>query len=155
MNIVDRPNSITISWNAADISLEDLKIFTAYIADIDVDAARPWALNKRGSAPESPLVTAIGIGSPLIAEIASTGDLSALGAIGYFILHPEKLAGWLARYQAASYRDRRQELEEKYAYLRRKAELEAQGEPILEFETEAAPELEAAAEAEAEAELDM
>jgi hypothetical protein len=144
MAINDPRNSVTIRWNPADISLADLKILSAYFADID-EAARLWAISK-GSAPSSPVVTAIRMGSPLIAEIASnvhdgTVGVLTLGAVGYLIKHPEKLGGWVARFRAASYRDQRRELIEKSAYLRTKAELEVYGEPILEFEREAALEL--------------
>jgi hypothetical protein len=146
MAITDSANSLTISWNPSDISLADLKILTAYVADIDDQAARPWAISKLGSAPSSPLVTAIRMGSPLIAEIASnvhdgTVGVLTLGAVGYLIKHPEKLGGWVARFRAASYRDQRQKLIEKSEYLRTKAELEAYGGPILQFEREAAFEL--------------
>jgi hypothetical protein len=146
MATTERPNSITISWDPTDISLADLKILTAYVADIDDEAAQPWAINQRGSAPGSPLVTTIRMGSPLIAEIVShvengTAGVLTLGAVGYFIKHPEALGGWVARFRGASYRDRTQALIEKGEYLRTKAEIEAYGEPILEFQSAAAADL--------------
>ena len=142
----DPLNSLTINWNPIDISLTDLKILTAYVADIYEEAAQPWASNKLSSVPGSPLVTAIRMESPLIAEIAShVGDGPAgvltLGAIGYFIKHPEVLGGWVARFRGASYRDRTQALREKGEYLREKAEIAAHGDPIEVFEGAAAPDL--------------
>jgi hypothetical protein len=145
MAIADLPNIVTISWNPVDISLADLKILTAYVADIDDEAAQPWAINQLGSAPGSPLVIAIRMGSPLIAEITShvdgTAGVLTLGAVGYFIKHPEVLGGWIARFRGASYRDRTQFLIEKSEYLRMKAEIEAYGEPILAFESAAESDL--------------
>jgi hypothetical protein len=167
MSTTDRPNSITIRWDPINISLADLKILTAYVADIDEEAAQPWAVNQLGSAPGSPLVAIIRMGSPLIAEIVShlendTRGILTLGAVGYFIKHPELLGGWVARLRGASYQGRTQELIEKREYLRTKAEIEVYGEPILEFEREAAPDLQSSlaplvseTEAEAEAEAGM
>jgi hypothetical protein len=161
----DRPNSITISWDPVSISLADLKILTAYVADIDEEAAQPWAATQPGSAPGSPLVATVRMGSPFIAEIVShlendTTGVLALGAVGYFIKHPEVLGGWVARLRGASYRDRTQTLKDKGEYLRTKAEIEAHGEPILEFERVAALDLQLSlappvSESEAEAEADM
>lgn len=73
MAITDSANSLTISWNPSDISLADLKILTAYVADIDDQAARPWAISKLGSAPSSPLVTAIRMGPETVPYLESEG----------------------------------------------------------------------------------
>ena len=138
--------SCRIMWDPGRVSLADLSVLTSYMVDVYTDLARPVIAEQYGSHPSALEVNSIGMASPLSIEVVTQfGDpvigALTLGAFGYIVKHPEAIGGWLGRLQVGWYGQRRDALLEKDRYLRAKAELTVQGEPVLAFEREVLPEL--------------
>jgi hypothetical protein len=140
----EREDSCIIEWNPQVLNLDDLVVFTSYLADLYAEVAAPYVtaefrqLFQSQGVLVSPRVSYIRMNSPLIAELVSDpgGGLGvlALGMVAYMIKHPETLGGWISRLRRASYRDRILALEEKDRYLRTKAAIEVESRAIERFE---------------------
>ena len=135
--------SIWISWNPSELAINDLALFASTIADAHREATeyirtqQPHLLPPDQTIPY-PRVLRIGMASPLSAEIAAYSDTGlgvlALGMLGYILRHPEAIGGWFSRARAASYKDRKDALEAKAAYIQTRATLEVSGRPVDEVE---------------------
>jgi hypothetical protein len=112
------------------LNLDELVVFTSYLADLHSELAAPYVTTQFRQSfeseedPGSPQVAYIRMGSPLIAALISgSGNglgVLALGMVGYLLKHPETLGGWLSRVRAATYRDRIEALEQRSEYLHTK-----------------------------------
>jgi hypothetical protein len=140
----EREDSCIIEWNPQVLNLDELAVFTSYLADLYAQVAAPYVTEEFGQLFQSqgdlvsPRVSYIRMNSPLIAELVSDsgGGLGvlALGMVAYMIKHPETLGGWLSRVRSTSYRDHIVALEEKNRYLRTKAAIEVESRAIERFE---------------------
>jgi hypothetical protein len=142
--VAENENQCWISWAPDEIAINDLALFTSYLADVHIEAVEYLTTQHEYQLPPGetipyPQVARMGKASPLVVELVSyseTGGLGllALGMLGYLVRHPEAVGGWLSRARVASYVGRKDALEAKESYLQAKARIESGGRAIDTFE---------------------
>jgi hypothetical protein len=141
MSIVDSSNPCKVVWAPGEVSLNDLAIFTSYMAEIESELAWPFATERSGTAPGSFRVSYIMLASPLILNVVShAGEgVTALGVLSYILKHPEEIGGWIGKFRTSMSNNQKDALIAKAEYLRTKSEIEVSGEPLIRFEREYQP----------------
>lgn len=144
MDISEREDSCTITWNPSGLTLEDLTKFTSLLFELHDEVAVPYVTDKlyqQGSnaVPSgSPLVADISMGSPLITQLlaGSGGGVLTLGMVGFILKNPDKLGGFLPAVSESWRQGRSRALEAKIQYVETRDKVIARGIPIRTFERE-------------------
>lgn len=144
MDVSEREDSCTITWNPPDLTLDDLAKFTSLLLDLHSEVAIPYVIAEDQSGsnlvlPKSPLVTSIRMGSPLVAELLSAPErieIAALGAVGWILKNQDKLSEFLPRVRRTWDEENTRRLEARLRYVETRARVQARGRSIRTFERE-------------------
>lgn len=141
MEVSEREDSCTFTWNPSGLTLEDLAEFASLLCDLHNEVAIPYVndeLYGPGSnvvSRGSPRVAHISMGSPLVTQlVAGSGGVLSLGMVGFILKNPDRLGEFLPRISESWYRSKGKALEAKLDYVETRARVNARGRPIGRFD---------------------